>query len=455
MQKNYSTPSSPYNPITEGVIWKEVLFLFIPIVISAFFQHLYTFVDGMIIGAHLGDVAFSAVGGSASKLITMVINFFVGVSSGITAYTARFYGAKDMVGVKQVVFNGLSFFVALGAVLSVLGIVLAEQLLTWMGTPEETFALATVYLRTFLGGILFCVLYNTLSGILRAMGDSKRPLYVLIFCSFVNIALDIFFVVGLHLGVLGVAVATLLAQGISAVALGYLLWKSLPKTANISYRINPKMVGEICAIGIPAGCQSMMYSLSNILVQSAINGFGYVTVTAWSAYVKIDSIVDIFVSALGGTVITFVGQNLGAGRLDRVRQSVRQIIAMSYGITGVLMVVFMALRFELLGLFTQSDDVLSIGGQLFFIIMPMYLLGIPQTMFAQALRGLGKSMVPMILTLVGVIGVRVLWVTVLFPLQPSIYFLAACYPVSATLMSVIFTVYYGKTAKKIAPKTGV
>lgn len=443
------TQSTTYNKITDGVIWKEVLFLFIPIVISAFFQHLYTFVDGMIIGTYLGDVAFSAVGGSASKLITMMINFFVGVSSGITAYTARFYGAKDMVGVKKVVMNGLSLFVVLGLVLSMIGIAFSEEILMAMSTPVESFSLALVYLQTFLSGILFCVLYNTLAGILRALGDSKRPLYVLIFCSFVNIVLDILFVVQLEMGVFGVAIATVLAQGVSALALGYILYKSLPKTEKIPFRINFKMVGEICAIGIPAGIQSMMYSLSNILVQSAINGFGYLTVTAWSAYVKIDSIVDIFVSALGGTVITFVGQNLGAGKMDRVKQSVRQIIGMSYLITAVLTISFMLLRFDLLGLFTESPEVLEIGEKLFFIIMPMYLLGIPQTMFSQALRGLGKSMVPLILTIVGVIGVRVLWVWVLFPLHPTIYFLAACYPVSSFIMSVIFTIYFIVEMKKM------
>ena len=214
------------NKIVEGVIWKEVLWMFVPIVISSFFQHLYTFVDGMIIGEYLGTAAFSAVGGSASKIISMLVNFFVGVSGGITAYTARFYGSQDIKGVKRVIFNGITFFTVLGISLSIIGIVLSDEILSWMGTPNETFELATTYLRTYLFGLVFCILFNTLSGILRALGDSKRPLYALMLCSFVNIGLDLVFVVNLGLGVSGVALATLIAQGISSIILFTMLYRT-------------------------------------------------------------------------------------------------------------------------------------------------------------------------------------------------------------------------------------
>ena len=437
------------NKITEGVIWKEVIYLFIPIVISAFFQHFYTFVDGIIVGQNLGDTAFAAVGGSSSKVITMLINFFVGVSTGVTAYTARFYGSGDIKGVKKVIINGMSFFTIMGIGLSTIGVIFSENILELMGTPVDTFIDANIYLRTFLVGLVFCIAYNTLAGIIRALGDSKTPLYVLIFCSFINIVLDLLLVVVIPMGVLGVALATLIAQGVSAIALGIILYKKLPNKTKEKISLDLKMIGEICAIGIPAGIQSIMYSLSNILVQSAINSFGMVSVAAWSAYVKIDSIVDIFVSALGGTVITFVGQNLGAGKIDRVKKSVKTIMMLSYGITGMVMMSFILFRFELLGLFTNDSSVISIGSKLFFIIMPMYLLGIPQTMFIKALQGLGKSFVPMILTLVGVIGIRVLWVLVIFPLNPSIYLLAACYPLSSFVMSIIFTIYYRKEIKEV------
>ncbi|ONI46082.1 hypothetical protein AN641_00335 [Candidatus Epulonipiscioides gigas] len=440
------------NKITEGVIWKQVIWLFIPLVISAFFQHLYTFVDGMIIGKFLGATAFAAVGGSAAKIITLLINFFVGVSSGITSYTARFYGAKDNIGVKKVIFNGLIFFGVAGIALSILGIIFSNTMLELMGTPVETLLDANIYLKTFLVGLIFCIFYNTLSGVLRALGDTKTPLYVLIFTSFLNIALDLLFVIIFPMGVLGVALATLIAQGISAIALLIILIKKrLPKTEQIQLKIDFKIIREICGVGIPAGIQSIMYSISNILVQSAINGFGTTTVAAWSAYVKIDSIVDVFVSALGSTVITFVGQNYGAKQYARVKESIKQIILISYIITIVIMTGFILFRTQLLGLFTTEQAVVEIGKNLFFVIMPMYLLGIPQTMFIQALRGLGKSFIPMILTLIGVIGIRVIWVLIIFPLNPNIYFLGICYPVSSLIMSIIFTLYFYKESKKLIP----
>lgn len=441
------------NKITEGVIYKEVLWLFIPIVISAFFQHLYTFVDGMIIGEYLGTTAFSAVGGSSSKIITMLINFFVGVSGGITAYTARFCGSKDIEGVKKVIFNGVSFFAILGIILSAVGIIFSDNILSLMSTPVETFELSGVYLRTYLFGLVFCIIYNALTGVLRALGDAKRPLYVLIMCSFINIALDLLFVVKLNMGVAGVAIATLIAQGTSAIILMIMLYKVLPKTQKMKFEISIKMIKEICEIGIPAGLQSIMYSISNILVQSAINGFGYVIVAGWSAYVTIDNIVGMFVSALGVTVITFVGQNLGAGNIERVKQSVKEIIRISYIITIVLMVVFMFFRAELMSLFTNEQEVINIGSKLMFVIMPMHLIGIRQTMLMQALRGLGKSFMPMVLTIIGVIGVRIIWVTFILPMSPNVYFLGACYPISAFIMSVIFTIYYNKEIKLLENKS--
>lgn len=437
-----------YNKITEGVIWKEVLFFFFPIVLSAFFQHFYTIVDGIIVGQTLGDIAFSAVGGSAAKVSTTLINFFVGVSSGITAYTSISWGKKDYQGLKQVVCSGTLLFLGAGIALSLLGWILTPYLLTAMGTPGETMVDAITYLRTFFVGLSFCILYNCFSGVLRAMGDAKTALYVLIFCSLVNIALDLLLVVLWSWGVLGVAIATVVAQDLSALLLGRIIFKNLvQKVAGPSWE--KAMAHNICRIGIPAGLQSIMYSLSNILVQSAINSFGYLTVSAWAAYVKLDNIVDLFVTALAGTVITFVGQNLGAGKIKRIEEAVNQIMLLSYGIVLVLVAGMMGFRQDLLGWFSTNPEVVALGGNLMFIIMPCYLLGIPQQIYAQALRGLGKSFIPMVLTLVGIVGFRVLWVEIIFPHFGTIEILGACYPLSALLMSVIFTIYYKWEYKKI------
>ena len=436
------------NKITEGIIWKEVLIFFFPIVVSAFFQQLYTIVDGIIVGQNLGDMAFSAIGGSASKISALLTNFFVGVSTGITAYTSRFYGKQDMKAVRLVIHNGTILFLLLGVVLSALGLLASNQMLEAMNTPVETMEYASLYLRTLLCGLIFCIMYNTFSGTLRAMGDARTPLYVLIFCSFVNVFLDVLFVMVLQWGVFGVAFATVLAQAASAVILAFLLYRKLPGE-KISVHLDGKIIRDICIIGIPAGMQSIMYGLSNILVQSAINSFGYLTVSAWAAYVKIDSIVEIFVTSLASTVITFVGQNLGAGKIQRVKKSVKQIILLSYLITCTLVGLFFLLRTPLLELFTDNLEVAALGSSLMLVIMPMYLFGIPYQMFAQALRGLGKSFVPMMITLVGIVGIRLLWLAVIFPMHPTIMFLAVCYPLSSLIMTVVFTIYYGHEIKKL------
>lgn len=435
------------NQIVEGVLWKQILRFFFPIILCAFFQHFYIMVDTMIVGKFLGDVELAAVGGSATKLITLLINFFVGVSSGITAYASRYYGAKDYDTLKNTVCSGLVLCVSLGLTLSTLGLVFSGQLLSWMRTPDDTMALAQTYLNTYLIGLLFCVLYNILSGLLRGLGDAKSPLYVLVFCSLCNIVLDLVLVLWLPLGVLGVALATLISQALSVCMLGIALYRRIPHT-HTEPQLEWHLVKQISHVGFPAGLQSIMYSLSNIAVQSAINSLSTMAVASWVAYVRLDSIVDMFVSALAATVVTFVGQNLGAGRFDRVTQAVNQTLLISYGMIGALVGLLLAFRVPMLSLFSNSAEVVDMGAQLMWIVMPMYLLAIPHQIYAQALRGLGKSILPTVLTMVGVVGLRCLWVYGVFPSYDSIYALAVCYPVSALILSVGFTGYYRYEIKR-------
>ncbi len=440
------------NKITQGNITKEVFLFFIPLVISAFFQHFYGIVDAIIVGQNLGDLAFAAVGGSASKLITMLINFFVGVSAGVTVYTSQFFGRGDRRAVKKIIYNGIVSFLVFGAVLSVVGIFLGGRYLEIMSTPQNTMDFSVSYLNTFLFGLIFCVFYNMFSGVFRAIGDSKTPLYVLIFCSILNILLDLLFVIVIPLSVFGVALATVLAQGISALILGYILHNKF-KSEKIESSLDFKMISDIFKLGIPAGLQSIMYSLSNMLVQSTVNIFGYTTVTAWSAYLKIDGILDVFTSALGSTAITFVGQNRGAGNIRRVKESVVKIIFITYAVITPIIIAFVSFRVPLLGMFTDTAEVIEIAKTLFFVIMPMYILGVPNYICSQAVRGLGQSFRPMIITLVGVVGLRFVWVLFVFPINPTIQFLGYCYPVSSFIMSIVFVVYFMKEMKKLNEAT--
>lgn len=439
--------------ITEGVIWKQVLLFFIPIVIGAFFQHLYTIVDTIVVGKGLGTIELSAVGGSASKLIVMVTNFFLGVSIGITSYASRYYGKKDFKMLKSITFNGLFAFTVIGVVISGLGLLFSNEFLLLLKTPEETLYHSNIYLKTYLSGIIFCVIYNALAGVLRAMGDAVRPLYVLIFCSLLNISLDILLALVLGMGVFGVALATVISQLISAIVLIKILTNALKGTQQYKIKIEGGVIKDILAIGIPAGMQSMMYSFSNMVVQSGVNTFGAVSVAAWTTYVRLNGIIDVFVSSLGNAAVTFVGQNYGANRLDRVKESVNQIIIISYAIVITIFILFVVNRYTLLSLFTHDAQVIALGANLMFVILPMYLVGIPQQMYSQALRGLGISFVPMLLTLLGVVGLRIFWVYFILPFNKNLMLLGGCYPASSLLMSVIFTIYYKYEIGKITNRS--
>ncbi|MFI3210147.1 MAG: MATE family efflux transporter [Peptostreptococcaceae bacterium] len=433
--------------ITEGSIRKSVIALFIPIALSSFFQQFYSFVDGIIVSYYLGDLAFSAVGGSSLKIITTLINFFVGVSSGICALVSRYFGSVETEKVEKTIFNGLFVFTIFGILISIFGVIFSKEILIAMNTPFETLDLSNTYLRVFMYGLVFSIIYNVLSGSLTAIGDSKTPFKVLVFCSFLNIFLNIFLVRNLGMGIFGVSFSTVLSQIVSVLILGIKLFKLFPNI--LKSKIDFDFIKEILKIGLPSGAQSMMYSFSNIFIQSTINTFGYLNVASWSAYIKLDSIVSIFVSSLGNTVMPFVGQNFGTKNIDRIKESVNEIMKLSYMISLTLISFIMIFRIELLGLFSKDVNVINTGANLVFLIMPMYLLSIPQTMYSQALRGIGKTFMPMILTLVGVIGIRFFWILFLLPYKNSIYFLALCYPISAFIMSVVFFIYYKKEINRI------
>lgn len=435
------------NKVTEGILWKEILLFFVPIFFSSFFQHLYSLVDGIVVGHYLGDIAFSAVGGSASKVSTLLLNFFIGVSTGITVYASRFFGEGNLKKVAGVVVTGTWLFIGIGLLLAALGYSCTPWLLKLQNTPEPTMADAVTYLRIFFLGLTFSILYNAFSGVLRALGDAKTSLYVVIFASLTNIVLDFVFVALLGYGVGGAALATLLAQLVSVLILGRVLLKRLPVAA---YGFVPSFgqAQAILSLGLPAGAQSIMYGFSNVAIQSAVNTFGFAAVAAWAAYSKLDNIVDMFVSALAATVITFVGQNYGAGKFSRAKDAVKVTIVLCYLVIGILIGGLFLFKVSLLGLFTTSPEVIELGGKVMLVILPMYLLGIPYQICAQALRALGHTFVPMLITLVGIVGLRFFWVGVLFSEHAELTFLGLCYPLSSLLMSLIFVPYYLRVSRK-------
>ena len=315
---------SKENQIISGVIWKQLLIFFFPIVLGTFFQQIYNTADAVVVGRFVGTEALAAVGGSTSQIINLIVGFFVGLSSGATVVISQYYGAREKQGLQNALHTAFAFSVVGSVVISVIGIWLSPMMLRWMNTTEEVIAPSTTYLRIYFAGIIFVFIYNVGSSILRAVGDSRRPLYYLIVCCFINILLDVVLVVFFHMGVAGAAIATVFAQGVSAVLVVLALCRSkdIFRLELKQVRFHRDALELLLKIGLPAGLQSVMYSASNIIIQTSLNSFGTNTMAAWTAYGKIDSFFWMVISAFGISITTFVGQNYGARKFGRMRKSV-------------------------------------------------------------------------------------------------------------------------------------
>ncbi|MDY4518077.1 MAG: MATE family efflux transporter [Candidatus Spyradocola sp.] len=434
------------NSITEGNIWQQVLLYFFPILLGTFFQQMYNTVDAVIVGQFVGTQALAAVGGTVGTLINLLVGFFVGLSSGATVIIAQYWGSGDGKGVSKAVHTGIALSLAGGAVLTVVGLLFSRMALGWVSTPDDVIDLATVYMRIYFVGTIPSLIYNIGSSILRAVGDSKRPLYFLIICCVVNILLDLFFVVALKMGVTGVAIATILSQTVSAVLVVVTLMRS-----ETSFRLYPKkiafargLLGQIVRIGLPAGLQSVMYSLSNTVLQAAINGFGTTVIAAYTAFGKLDGLFWMVIGAFGVTVTTFVGQNFGAQKFDRMRKSVRVCMTLSVIFTLALEALFYFGGELCMHLFSGDTAVILEGTRITRSMAPMFILYICIEILSGTMRGTGESFVPMLMTCFGVCVTRVLWVAFVVPHFDDVMWVLYSYPVSWTLTSLMFIAYYFK-----------
>lgn len=432
------------NQITEGVIWKQLLFFFFPILFGTFFQQLYNTTDAVIVGKFVGKEALAAVGGPAATLINLLIGFFTGLSSGATVILAQYYGAKKQEDVRKTVHTAIALSIAGGAVIMVLGFLFSGAALRAMNTPDEILSPSVVYMRVYFLGVIPSLIYNMGSGILRAVGDSKRPLYFLILSCLVNIMLDIFFVTILKMGVVGVAVATALSQVVSAL----MVIVTLMRTED-SYRLflneirfHPILLHNIIRIGLPAGIQSTMYSASNLIIQSSINAFGTDTIAAWTAYGKVDGIFWMIMGAYGVSITTFAGQNFGAGKYNRIRKSVRICLGMAAFTSILLSVIVLTGGRIFLYLFTDDPNVVSIGLGMMRVISPSYITYICIEILGGTTRGCGDAVPPMLMTCVGVCVLRVVWNLVVVPMRPEVSTVAFSYPLTWTATSVMFIIYY-------------
>lgn len=433
------------NQITEGIIWKQLLFFFFPIVLGTFFQQLYNTADAMVVGRFVGKEALASVGGSSSQIISLVVGFFVGLASGATVVIAQYYGARDEKALNETLHTAIAFSIVGSIVISFLGVFLSPVILRLMNTPDYLMEDSALYLQFYFGGILFIFIYNIGSGILRAVGDSRHPLYFLIVCCFLNIFLDVVLVVGFHLGVVGVALGTLISQGVSSVLVIRCLMKStdLYKLELRKLRFHKKPFVMLLRIGLPSGLQSVMYNLANIIIQTALNSFGTDTMAAWTAFGKVDSLYWMISSAFGVAITTFVGQNYGAGKMDRVKKSIRVCLLMDLATALSMSVLLSAFLGKLLlNLFTTDQQVLAIGMRILRIIVPAYASFVFIEILSGALRGTGNVLTPMLLTCGGVCVTRILWIFFYVPRHKTVETIIFSYPGSWVLTSVLFVIYY-------------
>lgn len=439
------------NQITEGVIWKQLLIFFFPIMIGTFFQQIYNTVDSIVVGRFVGKEALAAVGGSVNQIVNLVVEVFVGLTSGASVIAAQFYGAKDRKNLNKTLHTSYAFGITIGCIVGVLGFFLTDTVLTLMKTPQELMADSRIYLHIYFCGMVFNIIYNMGASILRAVGDSKRPLYVLMVTCGLNIVLDIILVVVCRLGVMGVALATVSCQGISSALVTVLLMKENPlfqlKLREI--RFYGASLKSVLRIGIPAALEATMYTIANLIIQVFVNELGTDTVAAWGTFAKIDAVYWMVVNAFAISITTFVGQNYGAGKVKRMRKSVGICLGMAYAGAFLVSGVLYALAAPLYRLFTTDAKVVQIGVDMMHFLLPSYFLYVAIGILSGALRGAGRVLVPMLLTCGGVCFFRIVWMFGVFPGYPGINTIMLSYPVSWGITAVLFIIYYIRRFPKV------
>lgn len=439
------------NQITEGVIWKQLLIFFFPIVIGTFFQQIYNTADSIVVGRFVGKEALAAVGGSVNQIVNLVVEVFVGLTSGASVIVAQFYGAKDKKNLNKTLHTSYAFGIVTGFVVAVVGLLVTNTVLELMKTPQELMADSRLYLHIYFCGMIFNIIYNMGASILRAVGDSRRPLYVLMVTCGLNIVLDILLVVIFRLGVMGVAIATVSCQGISSILVTAMLMKEHPlfqlKLREIRfYRVS---LNSVLRIGIPAALEATMYTIANLIIQVFVNELGTDTVAAWGTFAKIDAVYWMVVNAFGISITTFVGQNYGAGKVKRMRKSVGICLGMSYAGAILVSGALYALAGPLYRLFTTDENVVRIGVDMMHFLLPSYFMYVVIGILSGALRGAGRVLVPMLLTCGGVCLIRIVWMLGVFPGYPGINTIMLSYPVSWGITAVLFIIYYFRKFPKV------
>lgn len=434
--------------MTRGSVLGQLVAFSVPLLIGNIFQQLYNTVDSVVVGNFVGKEALAAVG-SVGPVINMLIGFFNGFATGAGVVISRHYGARQRENVRTAVQTTIAMTILMSIVLSVLGVVLTPALLRMMQTPEEVLAHASEYLQIYFAGLSGLLLYNMGAGILRAVGDTRRPLYFLIFSAVTNTILDLLFVTVFRMGVAGVAIATILAQFASAALVLAVLTRTKGdyRIEWRAVRLEKNMLGSICALGLPSAVQLAVTAFSNIFVQSYINRFGADCMSGWTAYTKIDQLMFLPMQSLALSATTFVGQNLGAGNAQRAHQGTRRALAISLAVTAVLMVPVLVFAPQLTAFFNRKAEVVAYGTLLLRYISPFYLLCCINQIYSGALRGAGNSQVPMVIMLGSFVVFRQIYLYIMSHyISNALLPLAMGYPAGWLVCSAATLLYYRRAA---------
>ena len=439
--------------MTNGPLLGKLVRFAIPLGLSGILQLLFNAADIVVVGRFAGSGALAAVG-STGALINLIVNLFIGLSVGTNVLAAQYYGAGNRKDLQETVHTSVLTSLIFGVVLLVIGISLADPLLALMGTPEEVLPQASLYMRIFFLGMPASMLYNFGAAILRAVGDTKRPLYFLLLSGVVNVVLNLFFVIVLHMDVAGVATATVISQAISA---GLVVWCLVKVMGDYNLDLKKlriykdKLLG-MTKIGLPAGIQGASFAISNVLIQSSINSFGAVAMAGNTAASNIEGFVSTAMDAFSQAALSFTAQNLGAGKTKRLSRILWLCLSLVAG-TGLLLGVGgYLLAPQLLGIYSSDPEVISFGIQRMQVVCVMQCIGGLMGTFVGTLRGMGASMVPMVITISCVCGFRIVWILTVFAALPTLGVLYASYPITWGLAAVLEALCYLVVKRRVVRK---
>lgn len=437
-----TTKQSQSDMLHGPMMWKIVLFA-LPLAATSALEQIFNSVDVAVVGRFASSEALAAVGANA-PVISLFITLVVGISLGANAILSNFIGQKDNEGISRGIQTTLLMGLGVGILFMLCGLLIAQPMLVAIDTPREVLSDAVLYLRVYFVGIPFLVIFNFCSAILRSMGDTRRPLYILVVAGVVNTILNLVFVIVFHLGVAGVAIATSIANALSASLVVYLLTKEQgPFRLHLrGMRLYKREMRRILKIGVPAGIQGMVFAVSNIIIQSEINSYGPYAVAGSAAALNFEYYCYYIISAFNGAAITFIGQNYGAGKMDRVRSVFRICMAWALLLSCAANLFFVFLNPFFLSLFTADPLVYQYGSERMLIVLSVQWIACSYEVSASALRGMGISIPPTVLVIFGTCVLRVAWVYLICPTWHSFGALMTVYPVSWAVTGVmVFTMF--------------